>query len=43
MQLHLSFPLALVGAVAIPLGVWLLARTVPAEEAATPVPSAGRM
>lgn len=30
MQLHLSFPLALVGAVAIPVGTWLLTRTVPA-------------
>ncbi|PYY45963.1 acyltransferase [Curtobacterium sp. MCLR17_043] len=30
MQLHLSFGVALVGAVAVPVGVWLLSRTVPA-------------
>lgn len=30
MQLHLSFGVALTGALAIPLGVWLLTRTVPA-------------
>jgi fucose 4-O-acetylase-like acetyltransferase len=37
MQLHLSFPLALVGAIAIPVGVWLLARTVssPVRDSAT--------
>jgi fucose 4-O-acetylase-like acetyltransferase len=31
MQLHLSFPLAVLGAVAIPVGVALLSRTVPAR------------
>jgi hypothetical protein len=31
MQLHLSFGVALVGAVAVPAGVWLLSRTVPAR------------
>jgi fucose 4-O-acetylase-like acetyltransferase len=31
MQLHLSFPLAVLGAVAIPVGVAVLARTVPAR------------
>ncbi|PYY33150.1 acyltransferase [Curtobacterium sp. MCBD17_030] len=31
MQLHLSFPLALLGAVAIPVGTWLLSKTVAAR------------
>ncbi|WIB27055.1 acyltransferase [Curtobacterium sp. MCSS17_015] len=35
MQLHLSFPIALVGAVLIPAGVWLLTRTVPTRRVAT--------
>jgi hypothetical protein len=51
MQLHLSFPLALVGAVVIPVGLGLLMRTVPASvstpgDAATsrlPAPGAGTM
>ncbi|PZE86308.1 acyltransferase [Curtobacterium sp. MCBD17_032] len=42
MQLHLSFPLALVGAVAIPVGVRLLTRTVPAS-VSTPGASATRL
>ena len=35
MQLHLSFPLAVVGAVAIPVGVALLSRTVRSRDLAT--------
>ncbi|PZF11039.1 acyltransferase [Curtobacterium sp. MCPF17_011] len=31
MELHLSFPLALLGAVAIPVGTWLLSKTVAAR------------
>ncbi|WP_242090373.1 acyltransferase [Curtobacterium sp. DN_7.5] len=31
MQLHLSFPVAVTGAVLVPIGVWLLTRTTPAR------------
>jgi len=31
MQLHLSFGVALLGALLVPAGVWLLTKTVPAR------------
>ena len=39
MQWHLSFGVALLGAVAVPIGVWLLGRTRPARDTA----AAGRL